>query len=317
MLHRLFYTMAASVLLATVPAQAAEWMVDLDQAKAKARKEGKMVLVDFTGSDWCGWCIRLRQTILDTPKFQQYAADKFVLMEVDVPRNVAKIGAKLHARNREITRQYDVTTFPSMLVLSPNGEVLGGFAGGRDTMEAVIAPLNQALDNYKKTTTARALKGEARAMALMEVYTAQPDTLKRNFRGMRDEIARLDPKNVTGIHTLIAESEQMAELEKILQSQDGNYQEAIKKFDKAYAQATDENKAKIHRMRLDYLERLQNQLVMRVETTKDVLELKNLMLIIADYANPADAAAMKQEIESMFENPEEVLDSLKEKQKAQ
>ena len=317
MMHRFFYTAAASVMLACMPAQGAEWLVDLEAAKDKARAEGKLVLVDFTGSDWCGWCIYLRSNILDTAAFQKYAADKFVLMEVDVPKNVNKIGAELHARNREITKRYGVSTFPTMLVLSPEGDVMGGFVGGRDAMEYVVEPLDKALDNYTKTTAARKLQGEARARALMEVYNAQPDTLKQNFRTMRDEIAEFDPNNSTGIHTLIAETNRLEKLEQIAQSPDANYRPVLKQFDAAYAEATDEFKAKIQRLRLTYLERLQNQLVMNIKTTDDVAELKNLMLIIADYSDARDAAAIKQEIETMFQDPQEVLKTLKKKQQAQ
>ena len=77
----------AMLLAVLAPAWAAEWMTDLEAAKAKAAAENKAVLVDFTGSDWCGWCIRLRKQVLDTPAFEAYARDKFVLMEVDVPQN--------------------------------------------------------------------------------------------------------------------------------------------------------------------------------------------------------------------------------------
>ncbi len=314
-MHKIIYPAVAAIIMAAT-ASGAEWMTDLEAAKTKAKAEGKAVLIDFTGSDWCGWCVRLRQTILDTPQFQQYAADKFVLMEVDVPRNVAKIGAELHARNKGITRQYGITTFPSMLVLTPEGEVVGGFIGGRDTMEHVIAPLNEALSNLAKMTEARSLQGEACAKALMQIYEALPETLHPYFRHLQEEIAQNDPHNVTGIHTRIAELNRMAELETLAQTQDTDYAAAMVKFDKAYAEASAENKNKIQRMRLNYLEKLQHHLVMNATTTEDVLELKKLLLLTAEYSDPRDAEALRQEINTMFQNPEEVLNSLKMKQQA-
>ena len=108
-------------LVALAPAWAAEWMTDLEAAKAKAAAENKAVLVDFIGSDWCGWCIRLRKQVLDTPAFEQYAKDKFVFMEVDVPRN-PKFDKELRARNEKLCDQYGVDGFPTILVLTPQAE---------------------------------------------------------------------------------------------------------------------------------------------------------------------------------------------------
>ena len=51
------------------PSFAAEWLTELPAAQAKAAAENKAILVDFTGSDWCGWCIRLRKNVFDTPEF--------------------------------------------------------------------------------------------------------------------------------------------------------------------------------------------------------------------------------------------------------
>ncbi len=317
MTHRFLYTAVAAAIMITAPAAGAEWLTDLDAAKAKAKAENKAVLVDFTGSDWCGWCIRLRSTILDTPVFQQYAADKFVLMEVDVPKNTAKIGAKQYARNKEITHRYGINIFPSILVLSAEGEVMGGFIGGRDTLEHVIAPLDAALSNYATITAARRLQGTARAKALMQVYAAQPDTLQPHFLPLQAEIAQYDPQNTTGIHTQIAADKRIAELEQLLQTQDTDYTRALAQFDKAYAEVPAAHKGKIQRMRSDYLERMQHKLIKSADTTADVQELKKLMLLTAEYSDPRDAEALQQEIELMFDNPEEVLKTLKQKQQAQ
>ncbi len=89
----------AAALLA--PAFAAEWMTDFDAAKARAAAEGKPLLVDFTGSDWCSWCIRLKKEVFDKPAFAEYARDKFVLVEVDVPDN-PKFDREQLERNRAL-----------------------------------------------------------------------------------------------------------------------------------------------------------------------------------------------------------------------
>ena len=56
-----------------VNAAEATWLTDLPKAEAQAKAENKIVLLDFTGSDWCGWCIKFKKEVLDTAEFQEYA----------------------------------------------------------------------------------------------------------------------------------------------------------------------------------------------------------------------------------------------------
>ena len=84
-------TMLASLLLAlTVSLSTAAgegWMTDFEAAKQKAAAENKDLLVDFTGSDWCGWCIKLVDEVFKHDAFKQGAADNFVLVELDFPQD--------------------------------------------------------------------------------------------------------------------------------------------------------------------------------------------------------------------------------------
>ena len=57
----------------------------MDQAQKQAKSEKKIVLMDFAGSDWCGWCIKFRKEVLDTDEFKAYAAKNVVLVEMDFP----------------------------------------------------------------------------------------------------------------------------------------------------------------------------------------------------------------------------------------
>ena len=61
--------------LAQVVAAGPQWLTNVPQAVAQAKKENKIVLLDFTGSDWCGWCIKFKKETLDTTQFSDYAAD--------------------------------------------------------------------------------------------------------------------------------------------------------------------------------------------------------------------------------------------------
>lgn len=177
-------------------------MTDLPAALQQAEREGKLVLVDFTGSDWCSACIVLRRTVLDTPSFREFAADKFVLMEVDLPLNKDR-NPGLYHRNEEIAKRYGVGGFPTVMVLDPLGRVMGGFQGSM--------PLDSAQEQLKNACEAAALfrraveqEGEAKARTLYEVYRNFPEG--KSFAAAREtleqEILQADEKNVTGIRDI-------------------------------------------------------------------------------------------------------------------
>ena len=63
------------------------WLVDFEKAKLTAKTESKDILMDFTGSDWCGWCIKLRDEVFTKDEFKSAAPQKFVLLELDFPQS--------------------------------------------------------------------------------------------------------------------------------------------------------------------------------------------------------------------------------------
>jgi protein disulfide-isomerase len=121
-----------------------EWMTDLPKAQAKAKEEKKMVMLDFTGSDWCGWCIKLHKEVFSTPAFAEYAKDNLVLVEVDFPTK-KKQSAELKKANDELQRKYKIDGYPTIIVLNAEGKTiaeLGYVAGGP---KAFIAELNKVI----------------------------------------------------------------------------------------------------------------------------------------------------------------------------
>src|ERR1700742_793487 len=102
-------TVALFVCWAAVRGMAAEpeWMTDVPAAQAKAKAEHKMVLLDFTGSDWCGWGIKFKKEVYSTPEFSEYAAKNLILVEIDFPHDKPQ-GAELKAANKELQAKYRV-----------------------------------------------------------------------------------------------------------------------------------------------------------------------------------------------------------------
>ena len=138
--------MLAATVLCQVNAAESTWLTDLPKAQAQAKAENKIVLLDFTGSDWCHWCIKFRKEVLDTPEFQAYAAKNVVLVELDYPNKKVQ-SADLKKANATLKTQYDIHGFPTLLVLNQNGKEIGrqvGFSQGGPA--AFIAKL----EGYKK-----------------------------------------------------------------------------------------------------------------------------------------------------------------------
>jgi thioredoxin-related protein len=131
-------------LCALLQAGAAEvnWLTDLPKAQAQAKKENKQVLMDFTGSDWCGWCIKFNKEVLSTPEFAAYAAKNLVLLEVDFPRRKEQ-SAELKKANKGLGSKYKVGGYPTFVVLDKDGKEVGrqeGYAPGGP--KAFIAKLD-------------------------------------------------------------------------------------------------------------------------------------------------------------------------------
>ncbi len=108
-----------------VPARADEtWLTSYAKALEAARASNKVVLADFTGSDWCPWCIKLKAEVFDTPEFKQWADQNVVLLEVDFPRGKAQPD-ELKKQNRELAERLGVEGFPTVVFLDGQGEEVG------------------------------------------------------------------------------------------------------------------------------------------------------------------------------------------------
>jgi len=104
------------------------WMTDFEAAKVKAKAENKPMLLDFTSSDWCVWCIKLDKEVFGEAAFKDYAAAELVLVELDFPDPKGQLAkgqsAQLKAQNEALAKQYGVRGFPTILLLSPDGELI-------------------------------------------------------------------------------------------------------------------------------------------------------------------------------------------------
>jgi thioredoxin-related protein len=120
-----------------------EWIADYDQAAQVAEKQGKNLLVDFTGSDWCGWCVKLHNEVFAKEEFLNAAKKDFVLVALDFPRSEeAKAKVPNARRNDELAKKYEVQGFPTILLMTPSGEVFGRTGYQPGGAEKYVAHLN-------------------------------------------------------------------------------------------------------------------------------------------------------------------------------
>ena len=134
--HRfILFTVAAYFVLHAPAGSAAEsgWLDDYHKAQEEAKASHKLLLLNFTGSDWCGWCIRLNQDVFSQSDFKDFASKNLVLLELDFPRpggsRAQGQAAELKKQNLELARQYSVYGFPTLVVLDGNGQKLWRFDG--------------------------------------------------------------------------------------------------------------------------------------------------------------------------------------------
>ena len=118
---------AAMVLSATAMcawAADSEWTESLKEAQAAAKSSGKPILVNFTGSDWCPWCIKLEKEIFASDEFKKWASANVVLMTADFPRSKQQ-AADLKQQNKALAAQFKVTGYPTVVFMDADGTELG------------------------------------------------------------------------------------------------------------------------------------------------------------------------------------------------
>jgi thioredoxin-related protein len=120
---RIFLILFTSLLVTMIPAIAAGWGDDYKAALADAAKQNKNVLLDFTGSDWCGWCIKLKKETFNQPAFKEFADKNLVLVEVDFPQGKT-LPPAVKKQNDQLQEQYQVQGFPTLVVLNPQGKII-------------------------------------------------------------------------------------------------------------------------------------------------------------------------------------------------
>lgn len=304
------FILACACIAAVLPVNATEWMTDFEAAKAKAKAENKVVLVDFTGSDWCHFCIVLRRRVLDTPAFEAWGADKFVYLEVDLPRRT-RLPEPLLKQNNALVKQYRVGGFPTVLVLDAEGHALGGFTGGMTRLADVQKSLQPALQVHCLVQAAAHSQEPARAAYLAEAYAVYPDNYRRFNTWLREQLEQADPAGTTGWHTTYAAEQQMEALDAELPQHIMNRPAMLACFDRYLAEAVQGNRPRILRLKDHYLNGLAAVKMRNPRTEADILEARDLQLQAAECSDdPAERAERIRRVHEVYADPAAMLREL-------
>ena len=197
--------------IALSEAELGAWTQDYAAATNAAATDGKPVFLDFTGSDWCGWCLRMERQVFSTQEWKDWAATNIYLVTLDFPRDKSKVPEDFQKRNRELSKQYGVRGYPTYIVLDSKGEKLGQLGASRDATpakfirqlcrvlgaappaKAAAIPADPAAKRLVEAVGAALKETEKEAMGLDNPTVAQFAAVHERFLSA---IAAIDTKDV-------------------------------------------------------------------------------------------------------------------------
>jgi thioredoxin-related protein len=189
------------------PALAEEgWLVDFKAAQEKAAAEGKEILMEFTGSDWCPPCIALHDKVLVTDEFKTKAPEHFILLKLDTPRDKSKQTPEEIEQYKKLSAEYKISGVPTIILADKTGKPFAKFLGyGGQEAEEYVKNLTEKKANRAKRdeilAKADKASGVDKAKLLDEAVAIVEDNdlAVAKYRDLVDEIVKLDAENAGGL----------------------------------------------------------------------------------------------------------------------
>jgi thioredoxin-related protein len=217
------------------------WSSDFAAAQKEATESNKDLLIDFTGSDWCGWCIKLNKEVFSHQPFKDGVKDKFVLVELDYPKDKSKLSEATIQQNEELGKKYGVQGYPTILLADASGKPYAKTGYQKGGPESYVAHLDEL--RARKTVrdesfkAAESASGVEKAKALVAALKAMDleDTMVANFYGdVADQIKAADPKDETGFTTAAEAKERIEKFQGEFSglAQKGDFEGAMALLDK-------------------------------------------------------------------------------------
>ena len=147
-----YQTTARAERPATKGAKIGEWTMDFEAAKKLAKEKNLPILMNFTGSDWCGWCKLMDKNVFATEEWKTYATQNIVTVFIDFPKDKTLVPEKFVERNKELSKKFSVRGYPSYILLASDGEKqIGQLGASRSaTPKSFILDMQKQIDWPKK-----------------------------------------------------------------------------------------------------------------------------------------------------------------------
>ena len=232
---------------ATLLAEDKLWVSDFEKARQTAAKEGKDLLMNFTGSDWCVWCVKLKKEVFDLEAFKMAVPKNFVLVELDYPQDPSKLSKAVQEQNERLRQQFPIPGYPTILLADASGRPYAQTSyeeGGPDAyvkmLDGLRAVKTKRDEAWKK---AEGAQGSEKAKFLADGLKALDLELAgTHYKAVIDEIAKLDPKDENGIAASFAFRSDLdavtARLIGAAAREDGGARKVIDEFIAAHPKAT-------------------------------------------------------------------------------
>ncbi|MFK7789557.1 MAG: thioredoxin family protein [Phycisphaeraceae bacterium] len=216
------------------------WTEDFEAAKTQAGEEKKDLLLDFTGSDWCGWCIKLVDEVFSKDEFKAYAKENLVLVELDFPRDKSKISEETQAQNNKLKDVYAIRGYPTIYLTDNQGRPYAKTGYKRGGPEAYIAHLEELKKvrvtrdgHMAKADEAEGLEKAKHLHAAMQAVG--DDVAMQHYKETVQQIIALDTDNEAGLKKHYEDYEtakaQRGVIEKAMRSAQADPKDAIAKLD--------------------------------------------------------------------------------------
>ncbi len=180
------------------------WTQDFAAAKAQAAQEGKDLLIDFTGSDWCGWCIKLDKEVFQKDAFKSVIHDDFVLVMLDYPRDQTLVTDEVREQNEELQKTYAVQGFPTIFLTDAEGRPYAQTGYQQGGPEAYLEHLGELktkkVERDDALAAAASASGVEKAKLLDEAISSFSDGIV--FGCYADEVDAIianDPEDEAGL----------------------------------------------------------------------------------------------------------------------
>lgn len=147
----LLVTILTMIVMANIYGQEADsgWITDFEAAKKTAAEKKLPILADFSGSDWCGWCIKLEQEVFSQKEFKDFAKNNLVLFLADFPRKKQQ-NEKAKKQNADLSKKYAIEGFPTVLLMDAEGKVLARTGYERGGASAYVQHLKKLISGRNK-----------------------------------------------------------------------------------------------------------------------------------------------------------------------